>query len=412
MNFISKLEGGLGKPFQRLWVASVVSDLGDGVRLTALPLLATQITRDPLLISGIMVAEGLPWLAFTLFAGVWIDRVDRRKLMARVQFIRMAVVLVLALSLIWVLVPIWVIYVTALVLTTCDVAFATAAPAILPRLVGREDLSRANSRLFGGQMLANEFAGPPIGALLLSLARPLPFILDSASFLVGWILIRALPGDFVPDRTEGVGSVRSDMAAGFRWFLANRGMRALALTVTIGNLSRAMTMSIFVLFALQTLGLSGLGFALLTTAVAIGAFGGSLIASRVIHRLGEAATVFYGSLSIGGATLLMGATENAFVVAAGSLGFGIAVACVGVVSATLRQALVPDAILGRVSSIARLLTWGSLPIGALIGGIIAEYFGLRAPILAGGVLVVVATICLSRAIQELNLDDTTPQREQ
>jgi MFS family permease len=176
--------------FRKLWTASGFSNLADGVRLTALPLLAATVTRDPGLIAAVMLANRLPWL-LALVGGAVADRVDRRRLMATMQAIRCALVGALALAVAgdWHSLPL--IYAVSFLFGITEVLFDVAAQSIVPSIVGRDGLEEANGRLFATEIGANEFVGPPLGGVLFAAARALPFAASAASFgAAGWLVAR------------------------------------------------------------------------------------------------------------------------------------------------------------------------------------------------------------------------------
>ena len=201
--------GRLGSRYWRLWSASVVSNLGDGIDAAALPLLAATLTRDPRLVAGMAVAFTLPWLLFALPAGAIVDRLDRRKVMYRVNVVRAALVAVIALSVVTDTASIWLLYVLAFSLGSCETLFDNAAQSIMPSIVATPQLERANGRLYAGEVVTNVFVGPPIGGILFAVAASVPFWLDSASFLVAALLVATIAGSFRPAGAKVAGEKRS-----------------------------------------------------------------------------------------------------------------------------------------------------------------------------------------------------------
>jgi MFS family permease len=165
----------LGLPFWQLWSASTLSNLADGLVKIALPLVAVTLTDSPGLVAGVAVAVTLPWLLFALPAGALADRVDRRKAMVTANVVRAAAVAVLAATAVLGLesstAAIWALYAVALLLGTAETIYDTCAQSILPQVVPRDRLPRANGRLIAAELTANEFVGPPLGA---SSSRPGP----------------------------------------------------------------------------------------------------------------------------------------------------------------------------------------------------------------------------------------------
>jgi MFS family permease len=375
----------LGSDFSRIFAATTVSNLGDGIREAAFPLLAATMTRDPLLVAGVAAAGRAPWLLLTLVSGAIVDRVDRRTLMWRVDVFRAVVMAALAASVLSGAGSLPILYVCAFLLGTAETLFDNAAHAILPSVVGRENLERANGRLESAMMVSNDFAGPPVGALLFAFAVAVPLAADAASFALASILVfsvRSRPGAVVVLERR---SLRSDIAEGVRWLRGNSVLRSLSLTAAAVNLLVHGTWAIFVLYSLQVVGTGRIGFGILISAFAVGGVIGGMFASRIALR-GPGRAITTAILLAAGSELVMGLFPHGVVIAGMLILLGFAGALWNVVTTSLRQRLVPDRLLGRVNSAHRMLSWGSIPIGALLGGLVARSFGLRAPFLLAAVI--------------------------
>ena len=190
----------LGPEYRKLWTASTVSNLGDGVTEVAAPLLAATLTRDPVLVAGLAFAHRLPWLLFTLVSGALVDRLDRRRIMWTADAVRTAMIGLLGLAVYAGLANLPLLYAVFFVLGTAETLFDNASQAILPAVVDREKLEKANGRLFGAQLVANEFAGPPLGGILFAAAAAAPFLLDAGTFAAAAALVLAMRGSFRPVR--------------------------------------------------------------------------------------------------------------------------------------------------------------------------------------------------------------------
>jgi MFS family permease len=395
--------GRLGASFAKLWLAQGVSNLGDGVYLTALPLLAATLTRDPFTVSAVMFAEWLPWLLFGLVAGALLDRWDRQRVMWTVDAARLVAVGGLAAAVLtgWASIPLLLL--TGFLLGTGQTLVDTGAQALIPALVSRDRqrLERANGRLLGTQMVTQQLAGPPTGGFLFSVATWIPFAVDAVSFGVSSALVAAIPG-----RRAGHGtgrapppgrrtSLRADIAEGLRWLFAHRVLRAMAGLVAGVNIAWTGSDAIMVLFAQEVLGLGSVGFGLLLTGSAVGGVAGSVVAPRLSRRLGPVPVMTGGFIIAGFAAVGIGLTRNPWV-AGGLLTLsGLVVVTFNVIMGSLRQQLIPDRLLGRVISAFRLFSYGSVPLGALFGGAVASRFGLSAPFLVLGVaLPVMALLAL------------------
>jgi MFS family permease len=279
---------GLGPEYRKLWTASTVSNLGDGVTEVAAPLLAATLTRDPVLVAGLAFAYRLPWLLFTLVSGALVDRLDRRRIMWTADAVRTIMIGLLGLAVYAGLANLPLLYAVFFVLGTAETLFDNASQAILPAVVDREKLEKANGRLFGGQLVANEFAGPPLGGFLFAAAAAAPFLLDAGTFAAAAALVLAMRGSFRPERAERPRTtMRAEIFEGLRWLWGQPLLRTLAVMLGIMNAVHAAYTSIFVLFAQDILGLGEVGYGILLTSGAVGGLVGSLAADRIIVLFGH-----------------------------------------------------------------------------------------------------------------------------
>ncbi|HMG42840.1 MAG TPA: MFS transporter [Acidimicrobiales bacterium] len=400
----------LGGRYQRLWTASTISNLGDGVAVTALPLLATTLTRDPFLVALLHFAQFAPWLLFSLVSGALVDRWDRRHVMWRVDLFRAGVVGALALLVATDRAGLPLLFVAAFLLGTAETLFDNASQAILPSLVERRDLAKANGRLFGAQIVTNQFAGPPLGGFLFAALAAAPFLFDAGSFVAAAVLVALIPGmyrteraqavvDAGPDRSaDGPSTIRqicSDIAEGLRWLWQHRLLRTLALALGATNLLYEAAMAVMVLFAQDVLGLGETGYGLLLTSFAVGSVIASMVSERLIDRYGPGGALTAALVVFGLGQIATGLSSSPWVVGAIGVAVGFATIVWNVITVSLRQAIIPDEILGRVNSTYRFIGWGAIPLGALAGGLLADQFGLRAPFLVGGVGLLVAALLMA-----------------
>ena len=406
----SRRSGGLGANYWKLWSASAASNLADGVFWTAFPLLAIRLTDSPALIAGVTVVGRLPWLVFVLVAGALADRLDRRRTMIAVQLLRTVVALVIGVTIATGTDTLAMLYVAAFVLGVGETLFDTAAQSVMPSVVERDHLSRANGRLYAIELTMNQFVGPPLGGLLAGLAIAFAFAGSALAFAFAAIALVLLTGSFRAERADRMTSVIADIREGLRYLLRHRLLRTLALMVGVMNLASSATFAIFVLYAVAPgpMGLDEVGFGLLLTSMAIGSLVASLVVERVERRLGRA-TILALSVVVGAVTLAVpGLTPNPWLVGAAFAVSGVAGVMWNVVTVSLRQRVVPDALLGRVNASYRLLAWGSQPIGAVLGGLIGQVLGLQAVFLVAGagtaLLVLARSIVTDAAIREAELE--------
>jgi MFS family permease len=376
--------GRLGLPFWRLWSSTTLSNLADGLVKIALPLVAATMTDSPALVAGVTLAVTLPWLLLALPVGALADRVDRRVAMVVANLARAAAVAALAAAV--ALGPgssvtaIWVLYLVAVLLGSAETVHDTCAQSILPQLVARDRLARANGRLIAAELTANEFVGPPVGGLLVAAGTVAAFATPAALWAVAVGALLLLRGSFAVQR-QAPTTLRADVAEGLRYLWRHRLLRTLATMTGLFNLATNATFAVFVLYAVgpdSAMRLSEAGYGLLFATIAAGSLVGALLADPIIGRLGRARSLVLGI--VGGVVVVGPAalTTNWLVIAVAFLLGGVGNSLWNVVAVSLRQRITPDRILGRINSSYRLVAWGSRPLGAAAGGLLGELLGLRA----------------------------------
>ncbi|MDX1467788.1 MAG: MFS transporter [Acidimicrobiia bacterium] len=389
----AKAKTPLGLNYWKLWTASVVSNLGDGIAGVAYPWLASAVTRNPLHIAAVVVVTRLPWLLFSLPAGVITDRVDRRKLVAWMDILRFAVTLGVAAIVLAsqanlsspdliatgaAPIPanagllLAMIYVSAALLGTAEVFRDNAAQTLMPAVVDPENLEKANGRLWGAEMAMNSFVGPPLGGILLAVAFALPFFIDAGSFAVAAALVFLIGGQFRPkgEQIDERKPFWTEMREGISWLWDHKLFRPMAIALGVLNGSAMIAFSTMVLFAQEVLELDATMFGLLASGAAIGGILGSVVAHRVTAALGQGGSLF-ASVAVMAISLAISGLANDFWLfwAMGILTSGFAVVW-NVITVSLRQTLIPDRLLGRVNSVYRFLGWGIMPVGSILGGVV------------------------------------------
>jgi MFS family permease len=373
-----------GRNYRLLWAATAAANLADGVTLAAGPLLAASITRDPLLVSGLVVAQRLPWFLFTLPSGALVDRLDRRRIMMAANLLRAGGLAVLALSLVADTANLAVLYAAVFALGVSETFVDNASLAVLPAVVRRDDLDAANGRIFATQSVMNQLVGPPLGSWLFAVAIAIPFGGAAIAFTSAAVLLRGMQGVF---RTDPGADADQPMAAqirdGLRWFWANRVIRVVAVMAGVINFFGAATMGVFVLVAQERLGVSDTGYGIVLAAAAVGGILGGWAAERIIRRIGWGPAIF-GMITLPALCYVGIALTSSAVVASLMLALDSFAGTIGnVVVAGLRQTAIPDHLLGRVTSAYRLFGLGALPLGGAFGGVTADLFGLTAPFWIG-----------------------------
>ncbi|MFV1991556.1 MAG: MFS transporter, partial [Acidimicrobiales bacterium] len=402
----------LGADYYKLLTASVISNLGDGVSIIAYPWLASALTRNPLLIALVGVAQFLPWLIFSLPAGVITDRHDRRSIMVSMNVLRTGLTLVVAFAVLGTQSRLpgvdeitdgivhnspllyAMILLSSLLLGMAQVLYDNTAQTIIPSIVDTQNLEKANGRLWGFEQTANQFVGPVIGSLMLAVAFSLPFFFDAATFAVSAALIVMIPRRIT---TTEVGAKarapwKDELKEGVRWLWGHELLRPLAIILGLLNGIFQLAFATLVLFAQDILGTSPQQFALLGTSAATAAIIGAMVSHRINKRIGPGATLRLTLLASGVFTGLVGFASDwrlvwvlFFIMTFFGVGWNV-------LTVSLRQEIIPDHLLGRVNSVYRFLGWGMIPVGALLGGIlvavldqtISHEWALRAPWLVAG----------------------------
>ncbi len=384
----------LGLSYRKLFAATTISNLGDGMAVIAYPWLASAITRNPLLIALVLVAQRLPWLVFTLPAGVITDRVDRRRAMVTMDMLRFALTLFVAFAVLGKQGNLpgpddvdrvvgtqsglyLVVLVATLLLGMAEVLRDNCGQTFMPSIVHSDNLERANGRMWSAEMVMNTFVGPPLGSLLLVVAFAVPLFVDAGSFFVSAALIATIPGSFKATRPEGVESThwRTELAEGVRWLRAHPLLRPMAVILGLMNLASTMGGATLVLFAQEVLGVGPFLFTVLGFGWAIGGAVGGLVAPWASRRLGSGTCL---AIALGTPVVVSVAVglSSSWVLVMLFTGIGAFLTSGwNGITVSLRQSIIPPHLLGRVNSVYRFFAWGMMPIGAALGGLIVVVIG-------------------------------------
>lgn len=368
----------LGRSFRWLLAASIVNSAGDGIAISAGPLLVASQTRDPFLVSMALLSEYLPVLLFGVIGGAAADRLDRRRMVIVVNLARAAVLAVLVATIVSGHINIAAVLVALFILGTAETFADSASSTLLPSLVSREDLGIANARMQGASLLTNDLLTPPIGAFLFVAGMALPFATNAACFVLGALLVSRVVTSARTELRERL-SFRAEMAEGIRWLVAHPPMRTLALTIFTFNVTYGAAWSVLVLYAGERLGMNAVGFGLLTTAAAVGGVVGIVIYGRLERRFALADIMRVGLLIETATHLSLALTTSPQVALATLVVFGAHEFVWGTLATVVRQRAVPNELLGRVTGVYRVAIVGGLVIGTPLGGLLARTFGLTAP---------------------------------
>lgn len=394
----------LGVGFRWLLASSWVSNLGDGLALAAGPLLVASQTRSPFLVSLAVLVQQLPWLLFGLFAGVLADRVDRRRLVIVVDLVRAGVLAGLSASIATDAVSIGLVLGALFLLGTAEVFADSTSGTLLPMLVRREDLALGNARMQAGTLTLNQLAGPPIGAALFAVGMAIPFLAQGLLVAAGALLVSrvALPRQ---EKSPVRSDVRADIVEGFRWVRHHAAVRTLVLTIFTFNITFGAAWSVLVLYADQRLGLGAIGFGLLTTVSAVGGLAGIATYGAITRRVHLGNLMRIGLVVETLTHLVLALTTSPAVAMIVFFVFGAHAFIWGTTSVAVRQRAVPTALQGRVGSVNGLGVYGGLVLGAPLGGLTAEHFGITAPFWVAFVGSAVFTVAIWRQLVHIAHDD-------
>jgi len=396
------------RAFWLYWASTTTSYLGDGIRFVALPLLAATLTSSPAQVASITLAAGLPWPIFGLIAGVVVDRLDKNQLLLTTQAMRAALGFVTAFGVATGHVSLIVLAVFAFTLNIGEVLYDIALHSYLPALVPEAMLQRANSRLITAETVVFEFAGPAAGGFLFARITSLPFFADAATFGFSagilWVLGRrarpaAPPRPTAPPRSarpEPVdrNSVRSELGDGLRWFWSHSLVRSLTFVAAANNLGLGGLYAVLVLFVKNETGRGAGAYGFLIALGAIGSVTGGLAVSRLTGPGPRRAITICTAPVTALLLFAMAGSANYFATALCLIGSGFVVTQQNVVAISLRQALIPAALIGRVTAVHRVICWGVLPLGALLSGLAGQVLGVRAAIGACGAAVLLLSVII------------------
>ena len=388
----SKVKSKLAASYWKLWSATGISNLGDGIAAVAYPWLASAVTRSPFLIALSAVVSRLPWLIFTLHAGVITDRFNRKKIIVLMDSLRGVLAISVgvfvflesdslpSLSELTSLTSLetnyslyFVILITAFLFGLAEVLRDNSAQTLMPAVVEEKDLEKANGRMWSAESLTNSFIGPPLGSLVIGVAIFLPFFIDAVTFFIAAALIAAMKPtvrSFAPEAKTGPINFRAEIKEGFAWLWAHNLLRPMAIILGLINGIASLSGAIFILFAQEVLNTTVFIFAVLGTAGAVGGILGGLLGPKVSEKVGSGRALAIALFVMPASTLIIGFMSQWYLVwILVAIETFVAVLW-NIVTVSLRQSLIPSQLLGRVNSVYRFFAWGTIPIGTLLGGAI------------------------------------------
>lgn len=425
----------LGRDFGKLWTAAAFSNLADGLGRVAVPLIATTLTRDPLAIAAIGALAFVPWLIFGLPAGMIVDRYDRRRIMALANALRGLVALGLAVLTVTGGLDIWWLFAATLVFGLGETLFDNATNAVVPSLVERRSLDRANGFLQAAQITIDNFIATPIGGVLFAVSLALPLWVGAAGYLIPIALAVMLPlsaarplrnapapkrqdapesaaavvageplaaAEAAAHTDSGAESISAREAISYLW--RHRFLRSMVIFTSVVGSAFSFAQAPTFLYFLDELGVLPAAVGLVTAGVGLGALAGSLVAPLLVERFGRGAVMIGANLVAAASLVGVWAAPE---VITGTIAYGLMALAVSVWNVpwgALRQSIVPGYLFGRVLGIIRTFTWGLFPFATLLGGWVARY-DLRIPYLVAAVATLVAVLVAWRLLLEASDHD-------
>jgi len=403
------------RDFVRLWTAETISQFGTQVSLLAIPLVAfVLLGASPFEVALLSTVEFLPFILFSLPAGAWVDRLRRRPILIIGDLGRALSLASIPIAYAFDALTIWQLYLVGFVNGTLTVFFDVAYMSYLPSLVDRDQLVDGNGKLEISRTVA-QTAGPAIsGGLIELLKAPIAVAVDAVSFLVSGLFVFLIrreeptPDRHMDEHGQARLSLRHEVAAGLRYVLGNRYLRGIAASTGTANLFGSIAMATYIVYVVRDLGLSPGEIGLVFGLGNIGAIVGAVVASRFTRLLGLGRAIVIAMFLSFPALLLIAIAPKAFpgpfLVASGFL-FGLSAVIYNINQVSFRQAITPAAMQGRMNATMRFIVWGAIPLGQILGGVIATTVGVHEAIWIGaignGLAVVPLVITPVRTLREM-----------
>ncbi len=365
----------IGRPFTLLWLGQAISQLGDYIAYFTLPAFVSVLTSRATDFALVFAAENVPTLLFGFSAGVLLDRVSLRAAALVADLGRALAFAMLAVFAASGAPSIWILFLVSFAVGTLAAGFNAALPSFLPAVVAPDRVTSANARLSFTQQLAFVVA-PAIGGLIVQAwGFTVAFIINAATFIASVISLMFVKAQRVMERAEERTSFSDELKEGLRYLWQHPVLKPATLAAAATNLVVAFIESMLVLLGREVFGIEDFArLGIVFGALGAGGVVGAATASRIIQRLGLGRTLIIGMFVFGLGTLAT-ALQRTVPGVAVSLGAAlIGVPWINIAIITMRQTMTPDALLGRVTSASRSIAWGTLPIGAVIAGLLADEF--------------------------------------
>lgn len=392
--------------FRALWSASAVSNVVDGLLKTSVPLLAATLTHDPLLIALLSALVMLPWLLFAIPIGGLVDRINRRQMLVVANTIRLSAAFFLACVVGFDLISLPLLFLASFIFGIGEVMYDTTLQAMIPQVLEPHQLEKGNSRLEVTSVTLGEFVGTPLGGALYAVAIGLPFALGAAGVFVAVILVAAVPRAYSIQSVPATVAVREkfwvDIRSGISYLVSNRTLLKLVLFTSSVGFFFSASGSTMVLFALNTLQVPVALFGVVAAMPAFGALAGSMLAPRLSTRFGRTETMAIAMASSGVLIIAQGFAPNYWVLAATLMVSTLVVTVWNILLMSAYHQIIPSHLFGRVHGTRRTLVWGLMPLGSMLGGLIAT-IDLRLPFIVGGAASLIVAVLGFRFIVNLKM---------
>ena len=394
-----KTSESLGPTFNKLWSAAMFSKFADGLAGAAIPLLAATLTRDSVLIAIQSNMMMLPWLLFAIPLGALLDRLNRRFAMLLVQGTRVAIGMTLASLIISGQMNLVALMILTFVFGVSEVVYDTATQSTIPSLLKGNQLERGNSKLQIADTVMQSFVGIPLGALIFAALAFSPFLGLAVCYVVAIVLVSSIPSKAMQiERSEHSpkrATLRAEMKEGLLYLWNHKVLFRLVMTTGAVGFCYALGQATLVLFLLDHLHVPEASYGLVMIPLAVGALLGAFASPKLSARFGRSRALAI-SLPLSSLSLLIaGLAPNITWYLIASFIHGLFIAQWNILLMSTYHAMIPNEIFGRIHGTRRTIVWGLMPIGGLVGGLIAK-IDITLPLIVGGIL---GTIIASTGIR-------------
>lgn len=406
----------LGSDFSRIWSASLITNLADGVLRLAAPLLAVSLTEDPVLISLLSALSLLPWLFFAIPIGSFVDRTDRRKALIAGNLIRALIGLLTAFAISEDFINIWLFLAAVFAIGICEVLVDTTSQSVLPQILEKKDFEKGNSRLQISEVIVAQFAGSPLSGFLYAVTIALPFYFSTAGFFIAVLVIAAMPfvKNVSPVHADDEGQEKlglwGDIKFAMKYIYHDRRIYAIVLITTALGFFFSLSNAIVPLFVLKELAVPPSLFGVVLAIQGVGALAGSVFAPKFSDKFGRGRALGVNLIVASAMGLITGLSPNAYFYVAVQVIVGFTISVWNILLMSLYQSLIPTHLYGRIHGARRTLVWGLMPIGSIVGGFIAKG-GLRLPFYVGGVIAIAISVLAYRRVVSIGNESAKLQVE-